>query len=112
MALAARGLKRCAAPIADRCARDAHARAAPYAAAGRPDDANQQLAIYEKSNAKDPETIRRLKQQIRYISTQVERYSDTDRPAPPLPGYAAPVTPAAGAPSKRAQYMKVVTSSL
>ena len=78
-----------------------------YAAAGRPDDANQQLAIYEKSNAKDPETIRRLKQQIRYISTQVERYSDTDRPAPPLPGYAAPVTPAAGAPSKRAQYMKV-----
>ena len=75
-----------------------------YAAAGRPDDANQQLALYEKANAKDQDQVRRLREQIRYISSQVERYSDFEKPTPAVIDYSAP---GAAAPSKRAQYMKV-----
>ena len=75
-----------------------------YAAAGRPDDANQQLAQYEKTNAKDQDQVRLLREQIRYISTQVERYTDVEKPMPAVIDYSAP---GAAAPSKRAQYMKV-----
>ncbi len=75
-----------------------------YAAAGRPDDANQQLAQYEKANAKDQDQVRLLREQIRYISTQVERYTDVEKPMPAVIDYSAP---GAAAPSKRAQYMKV-----
>ena len=75
-----------------------------YAAAGRPDDANQQLALYEKANAKDQDQVRLLREQIRYISTQVERYTDVEKPMPAVIDYSAP---GAAAPSKRAQYMKV-----
>ena len=75
-----------------------------YAAAGRPDDANQQLALYEKANVKDQDQVRLLREQIRYISTQVERYTDVEKPMPAVIDYSAP---GAAAPSKRAQYMKV-----
>jgi len=75
-----------------------------YAAAGRPDDANQQLALYEKANVKDQDQVRRLREQIRYISSQVERYTDIEKPMPAVLDYSAP---GASAQSKRAQYMKV-----
>ena len=75
-----------------------------YAAAGRPDDANQQLALYEKAHSKDQEQVRRLREQIRYISTQVDRYTDEVKPTAAVYDYPAH---GAAAPSKRAQYMKV-----
>ena len=73
-----------------------------YAAAGRPDDANQQLALYEKANAKDQDQVRRLREQIRYISTQVDRYTDEVKPTAAVYDYSTPA-----ATSRRAQYMKV-----
>lgn len=79
-----------------------------YAAAGQPAEADRQLARYEQANAKDPETIRRLKQQIRYISTQAERAAGAGGMAPAATGYYyGPTTATTAGSSKRAQYMKV-----